>query len=126
MPGSWRAVCVGCAHPPGPSAEHSGAGVDPPIVPAAGDRGRRPRGGRPDLALRELPRVQAPTQLIVGGDDDVVLELNREALAALRCEKRLDIIPGATHLFEEPGTLETAAARAADWFVTHLRKDAPR
>jgi alpha-beta hydrolase superfamily lysophospholipase len=84
------------------------------------------RGGRPDLALRELPRVQAPTLLIVGGDDDVVLELNREALAALRCHKRLDVVPGATHLFEEPGTLETAARRAAEWFVEHLRKEAPR
>ena len=84
------------------------------------------RGGRPDLALRELPRVQAPTLLIVGGDDDLVLELNREALAALRCAKRLDVVPGATHLFEEPGTLEIAARRAAEWFVEHLSKEAPR
>jgi putative phosphoribosyl transferase len=83
------------------------------------------RGGRPDLALRELPRVQAPTLLIVGGDDDVVLELNREALAALRCAKRLDVVPGATHLFEEPGTLEIAARRAAEWFVEHLSLEAP-
>jgi len=78
------------------------------------------RGGRPDLALDELPQVQAPTLLIVGGDDDVVIELNRRAYRELRCEKELQIIPGATHLFEEPGTLEQVAASAAHWFVRHL------
>jgi pimeloyl-ACP methyl ester carboxylesterase len=79
------------------------------------------RGGRPDLAGPEaLPAVRAPTLLIVGGDDDIVIELNRRALAALRCEKQLVIVPGATHLFEEPGTLEQVAGLAADWFVAHL------
>jgi pimeloyl-ACP methyl ester carboxylesterase len=78
------------------------------------------RGGRPDLALHDLPSVRAPTLLIVGGHDYEVIELNREAFARLRCPKELVVIPGATHLFSEPGTLEQAAQRAADWFVTHL------
>lgn len=78
------------------------------------------RGGRPDLAADLLAQVQAPTLLIVGGADTEVLALNRGAHAQLRCEKALEIIPGATHLFEEPGTLETAAELAADWFRDHL------
>ena len=78
------------------------------------------RGGRPDLALDELPRVQAPTLLIVGGNDDLVIELNRKAYRKLRGEKELQIVPGATHLFEEPGTLEQVAAAAARWFARHL------
>jgi len=78
------------------------------------------RGGRPDLALDDLPRVQAPTLLIVGGNDDVVIELNRQAYRELRAEKELKIIPGATHLFEEPGTLEQVAIAAARWFARHL------
>jgi len=78
------------------------------------------RGGRPDLAGLALGRVRAPTLLIVGGDDDVVIALNDDALHSLRCEKRLQIVPGATHLFEEPGTLEWAAELARDWFVHHL------
>ena len=78
------------------------------------------RGGRPDLALDDLPRVQAPTLLIVGGNDDMVIDLNRMAYRALRGEKELKIIPGATHLFEEPGTLEQVAAAAAHWFERHL------
>ncbi|MEK7222906.1 MAG: alpha/beta family hydrolase [Pseudomonadota bacterium] len=78
------------------------------------------RGGRPDLALDDLPRVQAPTLLIVGGNDDVVIELNRQAYRELRAEKELKIIPGATHLFEEPGTLEQVASAAAHWFQRHL------
>jgi putative phosphoribosyl transferase len=79
------------------------------------------RGGRPDLAGDDvLAKVNAPTLLIVGGLDDVVIELNQAAYAALRCEKRLEIVPGATHLFEEPGTLETVAALATDWFARHL------
>ena len=84
------------------------------------------RGGRPDLAGPALVRVQAPTLLIVGGGDDVVIELNREALEQLRCEKRLEIIPGATHLFEEPGALEQVARLAREWFQLHLvpRRDA--
>lgn len=71
------------------------------------------RGGRPDLAGDALARVRAPTLLIVGGEDDAVIPLNEEALARLRCEKRLEIVPGATHLFEEPGTLDQAAGFAA-------------
>ena len=78
------------------------------------------RGGRPDLALDDLPRVQAPTLLIVGGNDDVVIELNRQAYRELRAEKELKVIPGATHLFEEPGTLEQVANAAAHWFQRHL------
>lgn len=78
------------------------------------------RGGRPDLAQGHLHRVQAPTLLIVGGDDVDVLELNQWALGQLRCTKRLEVVPGATHLFEEPGALESVAALAAEWFLTHL------
>jgi putative phosphoribosyl transferase len=79
------------------------------------------RGGRPDLAGAHLPAVTAPTLLIVGGRDEVVLGLNREALAALGCEKQLTVVPGATHLFEEPGTLRIAAELARVWFVGHMR-----
>jgi putative phosphoribosyl transferase len=78
------------------------------------------RGGRPDLAGIALGRVRAPTLLIVGGDDDVVIALNEEALHVLRCEKHLQIVPGATHLFEEPGTLEWAAEFARRWFLRYL------
>ncbi|MCO5107021.1 MAG: dienelactone hydrolase family protein [Burkholderiaceae bacterium] len=75
------------------------------------------RGGRPDLAAAGLlEAVSAPTLLIVGGEDDVVIELNRKAMARMRCETKLVIVPGATHLFEEPGTLEQVARHAADWF----------
>lgn len=77
------------------------------------------RGGRPDLA-RELEAVRAPTLLIVGGADTAVLALNREVLPRLRCEHRLEIVPGATHLFEEPGALDRVAALAAAWFRRHL------
>lgn len=79
------------------------------------------RGGRPDLAARVFPLVRSPTLLIVGGEDHAVLELNRGALAALGARARLEVVPGATHLFEEPGTLEEAARLARDWFVRHLR-----
>jgi len=78
------------------------------------------RGGRPDLAGPALRKVKAPTLLIVGGDDAQVIRLNQEALAQLHCEKRLEIVPGATHLFEEPGTLEEVARLAADWFEQFL------
>ena len=78
------------------------------------------RGGRPDLASRALPRVKAPTLLIVGQNDPLVLELNREAFAQLRCEKRLEIVEGASHLFEEPGTLEVVAELARDFFLEKL------
>jgi putative phosphoribosyl transferase len=79
------------------------------------------RGGRPDLAGPRLEQVQAPTLLIVGGLDSVVLDLNRAARANLRCTSDLVVIPGATHLFEESGTLAAAAAAARDWFRYHLR-----
>jgi putative phosphoribosyl transferase len=78
------------------------------------------RGGRPDLAAEYLPAVEAPTLLIVGGDDDVVIELNEQALRRLRCPKDLIVIPGATHLFEEPGALEEVTRLAKEWFVRHL------
>jgi putative phosphoribosyl transferase len=78
------------------------------------------RGGRPDLAGAALEQVQAPTLLVVGSRDDMVLELNRRAQRRLRCESRLSVVQGATHLFEEPGTLAQAARLARDWFLTHL------
>ena len=78
------------------------------------------RGGRPDLARSALARVSCPTLLIVGGDDVPVIAMNKEALEQLRCEKRLDIVPGATHLFEEPGALERVSELASDWFVDKL------
>jgi putative phosphoribosyl transferase len=83
------------------------------------------RGGRPDLAGRKLSVVTAPTLLIVGGEDREVLELNRQALASLDCEKQLAVVPGATHLFEEPGTLDEAARLAAEWFAKHLQLPTP-
>ncbi len=80
------------------------------------------RGGRPDLAGQALFRVKAPTLLIVGGHDYEVIELNREAKAMMRCDNRLAIVPGATHLFEEPGTLEQVVDLAGGWFAEHLQK----
>jgi putative phosphoribosyl transferase len=95
------------------------------VAAAAGWRGKVSavvsRGGRPDMAHDALGAVKAPTLLIVGGDDEAVIELNRQALQKLSCEKRLEIVPGATHLFEEPGTLEQVASLAADWFDRHLK-----
>src|SRR5437868_6215379 len=81
------------------------------------------RGGRPDLAGDALPKVKAPTLLIVGGNDDIVIELNEMARDQMRCEVKLEIVPGATHLFEEPGTLEKVATLASDWFVNHIGVD---
>ncbi|CAN7280451.1 alpha/beta hydrolase [Pseudoduganella sp. LjRoot289] len=84
------------------------------------------RGGRPDLAGEQaLAKVLAPTLLIVGGLDGGVIELNQSACAALRCEKRLDIVPGASHLFEETGTLEVVAGLATNWFALHFAGLAP-
>jgi putative phosphoribosyl transferase len=80
------------------------------------------RGGRPDLAAEALETVTAPTLLIVGELDDVVIQLNEGALGKLRCEKAMTIIPGATHLFEEPGALDEVSNRAAEWFAVHLRR----
>jgi pimeloyl-ACP methyl ester carboxylesterase len=96
------------------------------LVAAAADRGRVAaivsRGGRPDLAGTALGSVKAPTLLIVGGDDVEVLALNRAALAQLRCEQKLVVVPGATHLFEEPGTLEAVVEYARGWFLAHFGK----
>jgi dienelactone hydrolase len=78
------------------------------------------RGGRPDLAGASLPRVKAPTLLIVGGRDEVVIDLNWDAYEKLRCEKEVKIVGGATHLFEEPGALEEVARLAAEWFKAHF------
>jgi len=78
------------------------------------------RGGRPDLASDALPKVQAPTLLIVGGNDDIVIELNEIARDQMRCEVKLEIVPGATHLFEEPGALEKVAKLASDWFINYI------
>lgn len=78
------------------------------------------RGGRPDLAGDALPHVQAPTLFIVGGQDQLVLDLNRRAMARMRVHNRLEVVPGATHLFEEPGSLEKVAHLARDWFLQYL------
>jgi pimeloyl-ACP methyl ester carboxylesterase len=99
----------------GAAAALAAAAVRPDAVGAVVSR-----GGRPDLAGSALPRVRAPTLLIVGGDDRQVIELNRAALAQLRCEKQLVIVPAATHLFEEPGALDEVARLARDWFQRYL------
>jgi dienelactone hydrolase len=80
------------------------------------------RGGRPDLAGEGLPKVQAPTLLVVGGNDDIVIELNERARDRMRCEVKLEIVPGAAHLFEEPGALEKVANLTSDWFLLHLTR----
>jgi len=79
------------------------------------------RGGRPDLAAGALPKVQAPTLLIVGGNDTPVIAMNQEAYDRMTCVRRLEIIPGASHLFEEPGTLEQVSRMARDWFLQYLK-----
>lgn len=79
------------------------------------------RGGRPDLAGEALARVEAPTLLIVGGNDEPVIELNRKAMRQMHAHVEIEIVPGATHLFEEPGTLDQVADLAASWFARHLR-----
>jgi putative phosphoribosyl transferase len=81
------------------------------------------RGGRPDLAGQALDHVRAPTLLVVGGEDRAVIPLNRDALARLQAEKALEIVPGATHLFEEPGALERVAGLARGWFALHLPRE---
>jgi putative phosphoribosyl transferase len=81
------------------------------------------RGGRPDLAGDALPKVHTPTLLIVGANDDIVIELNEMARDQMRCEVKLEIVPGATHLFEEPGALEKVAKLASEWFVNHIGAD---
>jgi putative phosphoribosyl transferase len=89
-------------------------------TPGARVRAIVSRGGRPDLAGSLLPKVRAPVLLVVGGEDTTVLRLNREAAQGLECPHRIEVVPGATHLFEEPGTLEQAAGLARDWFQQHL------
>lgn len=83
------------------------------------------RGGRPDLATGVLSQIESPSLLIVGGYDEEVIRLNEGAYVQLSCEKALEVVPGATHLFEEPGTLEAVAALASDWFARHLKKHPP-
>lgn len=99
----------------GAAAALIAAAIDPEIDAVVS------RGGRPDLAGDALRRVRAPTLLIVGGEDDVVIELNRRAYELLPGEKKLVIVPGATHLFEEPGTLDEVVRLAANWFQLHLK-----
>lgn len=123
----WTESQPECRLPIGYFGASTGAGA---ALIAAADRGSRihavvSRGGRPDLAGPWLAQVQAPTLLIVGGLDPAVLELNRSALEALRCTKRLEVVPGAGHLFEEPGTLEQVSGLARDWFSHHLRSAEP-
>ncbi len=110
------ALAVGCfGASTGAAAALIGAAERPEIVRAVISR-----GGRPDLAGDALPRVLAPTLLIVGGDDATVIDLNRAAMRRMRAPVTLEIIPGATHLFEEPGTLEQVAALAVEWCRRHL------
>ena len=99
----------------GAGAALQAAARDPLLIQAVVSR-----GGRPDLAEAYLPSVTAPTLLIVGGDDEPVIEMNRAAYRLLSCPKRLVIVPGATHLFEEPGTLEQVAEHALTWFQQHV------
>ena len=109
----WRIGYFGAST--GAAAALQAAARDPDLITAVVSR-----GGRPDLAQPYLSRVTAPTLLIVGGYDEPVIELNREAYALLHCEKELVIVPGATHLFEESGTLEQVATHACAWFQRHF------
>ncbi len=128
-----RAVSWAAAHPElghlrvGLFGASTGAAAALRAAAAAPDRVAAvvSRGGRPDLALEALPRVQAPTLLIVGGADEPVLRLNQQAAALLACHHRLEVIPGAGHLFEEPGALEQVAQLAADWFARYLPAESP-
>ena len=101
----------------GAAAALIAAAAEPELVSAVVSR-----GGRPDLAGVALPNVRAATLLIVGGDDEPVIPLNEEAFGKLQCEKRLEIVPGASHLFEEPGALDAVAKLASWWFDSHLRR----
>lgn len=111
--GTLRFGCFGAST--GAAAALIAAAEHPALVYAVVSR-----GGRPDLAGAQLGDVRAPTLLIVGGADSAVLELNRNAYRQLLCEKRLEIVPGATHLFEERGTLDQVALLAREWFSAHL------
>jgi len=102
----------------------SSTGAASALMAAAGNRETKAvvsRGGRPDLAMAALPRVICPVLLIVGGDDIEVIEMNKTALEKIKSEKKLEIVPGATHLFEEPGTLEKVVELARDWFLKFLK-----
>jgi putative phosphoribosyl transferase len=112
---AWRAYFGAST---GAAAALVAAASDPAIVHAVISR-----GGRPDLAGDSLPRVRAPTLLIVGGEDNVVIDLNEAALRALDCPKELVIVPGATHLFEEPGTLDVVCDHAVRWLDQHCPTD---
>jgi putative phosphoribosyl transferase len=123
---AWLRTVPGCAElPVGLFGASTGAAA---ALEAAADDGQVravvSRGGRPDLAGPRLADVRVPTLLVVGGEDGQVLELNRQARQRLRCVNRLAVVPGAGHLFEEPGTLEEAAALARDWFLEHLPRRA--
>jgi putative phosphoribosyl transferase len=124
---AWaRQLPAGRGHPVGYFGASTGAAA---ALIAAADRPDDvqavvSRGGRPDLAAASLPEVQAPTLLIVGGDDTGVLELNRRALRSMRTRSELSIVAGATHLFEERGALEEVARLAGDWFETYLHRSA--
>lgn len=121
---NWLAAAVKTRHlRPGYFGASTGGGA---ALVAAAALGKQvgavvSRGGRPDLAGEALSRVKAPTLLIVGGLDGPVIRMNEDAYAELRCVKELKIIPGATHLFEEPGKLEEVASLAAKWFLNHLQ-----
>lgn len=117
-----RGLAVGCYG----ASTGAGAALWAAAEPGSPVRAVVSRGGRPDLASDQLSSVTAPTLLIVGGDDLVVLQLNRQAAAALRCEHEVAVVPGATHLFEEPGTLAQVSLLAARWFVRHLSAAADR
>jgi dienelactone hydrolase len=111
-----RRLPVGCfGASTGAAAALIGAAERPDVVAAVVSR-----GGRPDLAAEALPRVQAPTLLIVGGDDEPVIDMNRNAMRRMRAHVELEIVPGATHLFEEPGALEEVERLAAAWFGRYL------
>ena len=105
----------------GAAAALVAAATDPEHVAAVVSR-----GGRPDLAGDHLPDVRAPTLLIVGGRDDVVLSLNEQAAARMMVQRRLEIVPGATHLFEEPGALDQVVRLSGDWFAAHFVPSGPR
>ena len=115
--GSLPVGCFGAST--GAAAALIGAAERPSIVRAVVSR-----GGRPDLAVRALPHVVAPTLLIVGGDDEPVIEMNRDAMRQMKAQVELEIVPGATHLFEEPGTLEQVERLAARWFGRYLIRSA--
>jgi dienelactone hydrolase len=119
---SWvRESAAGRSLPLGLFGASTGAAAALVAAPRRNDvRAIVSRGGRPDLAGDALEHVNAATLLIVGGNDPEVLALNRAAYRRLHCERRLDVVPGATHLFEEPGTLEVVVALARDWFLKYL------